>query len=56
MPGRARSYREAPEIDGLVRVPHLLPPGWLGEVRLVGANGPDLEAVLASELVGGWVP
>jgi len=48
--GRARSYREAPEIDGIVRVPRSLPEGWLGEVRLVEANGPDLEAVPVSQL------
>ena len=52
-PGRARSYREAPEIDGIVRVPRSLPKGWLGSVRFVDANGPDLEAVPVSELVGG---
>jgi ribosomal protein S12 methylthiotransferase len=51
--GQARSYREAPEIDGIVRVPRSLAPGWLGQVRLVSANGPDLEAVPAHELVGG---
>jgi ribosomal protein S12 methylthiotransferase len=48
--GRARSYREAPEIDGIVRVPRSLPEGWLGEVRLVQASGPDLEAVPVSHL------
>lgn len=59
-PGRARSYREAPEIDGVVHVPASLPVAWLGQVRVVGATGPDLEAVPdpafeleASDLVGG---
>jgi ribosomal protein S12 methylthiotransferase len=52
-PGQARSYREAPEIDGVVRVPRSLPQGWLGSVRFVGARGPDLEAVPASKLVAG---
>ena len=47
-PGRARSYREAPEIDGIVRVPATLPAGWLGEVALVDATGPDLEALVVS--------
>ena len=55
-PGHARSYREAPEIDGIVRVPSSLPEGWLGTVRFVGAVGPDLEAVPAFELVGGSAP
>jgi hypothetical protein len=52
-PGLARSYREAPEIDGIVRVPRSLAAGWLGPVRLVAASGPDLEAVPDSVLVGG---
>ena len=52
-PGRARSHREAPEIDGVVCLPRSVPTGWLGEVRVVGANGPDLEAVPVSELVDG---
>ena len=53
-PGRARSYREAPEIDGIVRVPRSVPEGWLGPVRFMDAVGPDLEAVPA--LVGGSAP
>ena len=52
-PGRARSYREAPEIDGIVRLPRSVPEGWLGPVRFVDALGPDLEAMPALELVGG---
>ena len=55
-PGRARSYREAPEIDGVVALPPSVPKGWLGSVRILGANGPDLEASPASELVGGSAP
>jgi ribosomal protein S12 methylthiotransferase len=51
-PGRARSYREAPEIDGIVTVPRSLPEGWLGPVRIVGSSGPDLEAVPSPKLVG----
>jgi tRNA A37 methylthiotransferase MiaB len=50
-PGSVRSYREAPEIDGIVRVPRSVPEGWIGEVRLVEASGPDLEAVPISQLV-----
>ncbi|MGO9962602.1 MAG: 30S ribosomal protein S12 methylthiotransferase RimO [Acidimicrobiales bacterium] len=55
-PGQARSYREAPEIDGVIRVPRSLPKGWLGPVRIMDAVGPDLEAVPALELVGGSAP
>jgi ribosomal protein S12 methylthiotransferase len=53
-PGHARSYREAPQIDGVVRLERSIPTGWLGEVRLVGASGPDLEAVPVAELVDGF--
>ena len=56
LPGRARSYREAPEIDGVIRVPRSLPKGWLGPVRIMDAVGPDLEAVPAFELVSGSAP
>jgi ribosomal protein S12 methylthiotransferase len=43
-PGIARSHREAPEIDGVVRVPPASPPGsWL-DVVVTAADGPDLEA------------
>ncbi len=55
-PGRARSYREAPEIDGIVRVPRSVPEGWLGAVRCTDAVGPDLEAVPVLELVGASAP
>ncbi len=55
-PGRARSYREAPEIDGIVRVARSVPTGWLGQVRFLGAAGPDLEAAPAFELVSGSAP
>jgi ribosomal protein S12 methylthiotransferase len=43
-PGIARSYREAPEIDGIVTVPESLVPGRFVEVMVVGALGPDLVA------------
>ncbi|MBN2624823.1 MAG: 30S ribosomal protein S12 methylthiotransferase RimO, partial [Acidimicrobiales bacterium] len=46
-PGVARSHREAPEIDGIISVPHDLPVGDLVKVRVHGAAGPDLEAVRA---------
>ncbi len=41
-PGRARSHREAPEIDGVVRVPRHLPVGSWTELEIVDADGPDL--------------
>jgi len=43
-PGRARSHREAPEIDGLVEVPDDLAPGSFAEVEIIGAAGVDLMA------------
>lgn len=42
----ARSHRQAPEIDGVVRVDRGTPGDWL-EVEYVGAFGPDLEAVVS---------
>jgi len=44
-PGVGRSHREAPEIDGIVRVPEHLQPGSWHTVTVTGAEGPDLEAV-----------
>ncbi|WP_334141500.1 30S ribosomal protein S12 methylthiotransferase RimO [Rhabdothermincola sp.] len=44
-PGQARSYREAPEIDGVITVPSHLPVGDFAEVEITGAAGPDLVAV-----------
>ena len=43
-PGSARSHREAPEIDGIVRVPDDLEPGRWVDVMVTAAAGPDLEA------------
>ncbi len=37
-----RSYRDAPEIDGLVLVPGALPPGQIVPVRITGAMEYDL--------------
>jgi len=45
-PGEARSYREAPEIDGIVTVPDHLPVGTFVEVVVVDADGPDVSAVV----------
>jgi ribosomal protein S12 methylthiotransferase len=44
-PGHARSHREAPEIDGVIRVPADLEVGAMHPVRITGAEGPDLDAV-----------
>jgi len=44
-PGVGRSYREAPEIDGIVRLPPRLGAGSVVAVEVTGAAGPDLEAV-----------
>jgi len=43
-PGRARTWREAPEIDGIVVVPGDLPVGRMATVEIVAALGPDLLA------------
>ncbi len=42
--GVGRSHREAPEIDGIVHVPHDLVAGDLVSVDIVDALGPDLVA------------
>lgn len=42
--GRARSHREAPEIDGVVHVPAGLAPGSFHEVEVTGAATCDLWA------------
>ncbi len=44
-PGEGRSYREAPEIDGIVAVPTNVPVGTFVDVVVTGADGPDLIAV-----------
>jgi ribosomal protein S12 methylthiotransferase len=43
-PGMARSHREAPEIDGIIRVDPTLAAGCWVDVVVTGAEGPDLEA------------
>ena len=45
-PGVGRTYREAPEIDGIVTVPDHLEVGSFTELEVVGALGPDLIAEL----------
>lgn len=42
--GMARSFREAPEIDGVIAVPDHLAVGQFHTVRLVEAMGPDMVA------------
>jgi ribosomal protein S12 methylthiotransferase len=44
--GVARSHREAPEIDGVVRVPAEAAAGSWADVVVTGAEGPDLDAAL----------
>jgi len=44
-PGIARSHREAPEIDGVVRVAADLATGSFHRVQIVDAEGPDLDAI-----------
>jgi len=43
-PGVARTHREAPEIDGIVSVPHDVKVGAICELTVTGAVGPDLVA------------
>jgi ribosomal protein S12 methylthiotransferase len=47
-PRRARSYREAPGIDGIVDVPRRLPAGSFAQVEVTAAAGPDLVARASS--------
>ena len=46
-PGVARSHREAPEIDGVIRVPRALRAGGFAKVEVVASEGPDLVAAAA---------
>jgi ribosomal protein S12 methylthiotransferase len=43
-PGEGRTYREAPEIDGIVALPDHLAVGSFVDVIVTGADGPDLVA------------
>ena len=43
-PGIARSFREAPEIDGVVQVPESLEVGQFHEVTIAEVFGPDVIA------------
>jgi ribosomal protein S12 methylthiotransferase len=42
--GEGRTFREAPEIDGVVRLSDSLKVGELATVQIVDAEGPDLVA------------
>jgi ribosomal protein S12 methylthiotransferase len=44
-----RTYRDAPEIDGLVIVEGYAPQGVLLPVRITGAMAYDLSGVLATQ-------
>ncbi len=56
-PGVARSTGEAPEIDGIISVPAELPVGAMTSVRIVDAEGPDLEALpVGDQPLGDHVP
>jgi ribosomal protein S12 methylthiotransferase len=46
-PGVGRSHMEAPEIDGVIRLPATVPGGSWVDVAVTGAAGPDLEGQLA---------
>ena len=52
-PGEGRTYREAPEIDGIVTLPADLPVGSFVDVVITGADGPDLSAELPRGTDGG---
>jgi ribosomal protein S12 methylthiotransferase len=43
-PGVGRTHREAPEIDGIVRIPTSHEPGTFTKLTVTGAEGPDLDA------------
>jgi len=43
-PGEGRTFREAPEIDGVLVVPDALVPGTLADLTVTAALGPDLRA------------
>jgi ribosomal protein S12 methylthiotransferase len=55
-PGEARTYREAPEIDGIVTVPSDLPVGTFVQVVVTDADGPDLTADVADSSGGASTP
>lgn len=50
-PGQGRSYREAPEIDGVIYSEGLKKPNQLYMVKITGANGVDLNANVIQEML-----
>jgi ribosomal protein S12 methylthiotransferase len=50
-PGEARTFREAPEIDGIVTVPTHLPVGSFAQVVVTDADGPDLTAEAVGDTI-----
>jgi tRNA A37 methylthiotransferase MiaB len=52
-PGVARTVHEAPEIDGVVRVPRTLVPGMLVDVEVTSSLGIDLVAAPVGGQRGG---
>jgi len=55
-PGVGRSHREAPEIDGIIRLPIEASKGLVGrfvDVAITGAAGPDLDGALVAVPAGG---
>jgi len=53
-PGLARSHREAPEIDGVIKVPRHLAAGSWVELEIVDAIGPDLVGAPAADTGQKW--
>ena len=51
-PGVGRTFREAPEIDGIVPVPDDLETGSFADLVVTGAAGPDLEAARSAAPTG----
>jgi len=51
-PGQGRTWREAPEIDGVVQIPTSLPVGEILEVHVTDVLGPDLIALPAGQHLG----
>lgn len=55
-PGVGRSHLEAPEIDGVIRLPASVPAGSWVDVTITGAEGPDLDGrLLDGHLLDGQV-
>lgn len=46
-PGVGRSHREAPEIDGIIRIPDDLTVGTFADVTVTAAEGPEVHATPA---------